>query len=46
MSQDKKEKISVITPVYNEEESIGKVIEAIPKPLIEEIVVVDNGNAD
>jgi glycosyltransferase involved in cell wall biosynthesis len=46
MSQDKKEKISVIIPVYNEEESIGKVIEAIPKLLIDEIVVVDNGSTD
>ena len=46
MSQIKKEKISVIIPVFNEYESIGKVLDAIPKSLIEEIIVVDNGSTD
>lgn len=46
MSQIKKEKISVIIPVFNEQESIGKVLDAIPKPLVDEIIVVDNGSTD
>lgn len=46
MSQIKKEKISVIIPMYNESESIAKVLEAIPKTLTDEIVVVDNGSDD
>jgi glycosyltransferase involved in cell wall biosynthesis len=46
MSQDKKEKISVIIPVYNEKESIAKVLDSIPKTLVDEIVVVDNGSSD
>ncbi len=46
MCQDKNEKISVIIPVFNEEGSIGKVLNDIPKSLIDEIVVVDNGSTD
>jgi glycosyltransferase involved in cell wall biosynthesis len=46
MSQIKKEKISVIIPVFNEYESIAKVLDAIPKSLVEEIIVVDNGSTD
>lgn len=39
-------KISVIIPVLNEEESIGKVIDDIPSDLVQEIIVVDNGSND
>jgi len=46
MSQIKKEKISVIIPVFNEYESIGKVLDDIPRSLVDEIVVVDNGSTD
>ena len=46
MSQIKKEKISVIIPVFNEYESIGKVLDAIPKSLVDEVIVVDNGSTD
>jgi glycosyltransferase involved in cell wall biosynthesis len=46
MTQNKKQKISVVIPVYNEEESIAKVIDDIPKPLVDEIIVVDNGSTD
>ncbi len=46
MSQNKKEKISVIIPVFNERDSIGKVLDDIPNDLISEIVVVDNGSTD
>ena len=41
-----KQKISVIIPVLNEEESIGKVIADLPKRLLENIIVVDNGSID
>lgn len=39
-------RISVIIPVLNEEESIGKVIDAIPRDMVTEIVCVDNGCTD
>ena len=38
--------ISVIIPAYNEEKSIGKVINEIPNDLINEIVVVNNNSND
>lgn len=39
-------KVSVIIPVLNEEEAIGKVINDIPKGVVQEIIVVDNGCTD
>ena len=39
-------KISVVIPVLNEEKSIGLVLDAIPKTLVNEIVVVDNRSSD
>ena len=41
-----KNKILVIIPAYNEEESIGKVISDIPKDLVNEIIVVNNNSTD
>lgn len=38
--------IDVIIPAYNEEKSIGKVIEEIPKDLVRNIVVANNGSTD
>lgn len=38
--------ISVIIAALNEEEAIAKVIDAVPKNLANEIVVVDNGSRD
>lgn len=38
--------ISVIIPAYNEEESISKVIRALPDTLINEVVVVNNNSTD
>jgi glycosyltransferase involved in cell wall biosynthesis len=46
MTQNKQQKISVVIPVYNEEESIAKVIDDIPKPLVDQIIIVDNGSTD
>ena len=39
-------KISVIIPAFNEEESIGLVIESLPQKKIKEIIVVNNGSTD
>jgi glycosyltransferase involved in cell wall biosynthesis len=38
--------VSVIIPAFNEEDSIGLVLDAIPKDLIHEIIVVDNNSTD
>lgn len=40
-----KHNIKVIIPAYNEEDSIGKVIERIPKQ-VSEIIVVNNNSSD
>ena len=42
----KKHKISVIIPALNEEKSIPLVINDIPKDIVDEIIVVDNGSMD
>ncbi len=39
-------KIYVIIPAFNESTSVGKVIRDIPKHLITEIIVVNNGSTD
>ena len=41
-----KPRISVIIPVFNEQDGIQNVISDIPSDLITEIVVVDNGSTD
>ena len=38
--------VSVIIAALNEEQAIGTVIHAVPKDLVDEIVVVDNGSKD
>jgi len=38
--------ISVIIAALNEEEAIANVINSVPKDLVDEIVVVDNGSTD
>jgi len=38
--------IVVIIPAHNEEQSIGKVINDIPKDLVSEVVVVNNNSSD
>ncbi|MBK9190047.1 MAG: glycosyltransferase family 2 protein [Crocinitomicaceae bacterium] len=40
------QKIIVIIPAVNEENSIGKVVNEIPKDLISEIIVCNNGSSD
>ncbi len=39
-------KTTVIIPACNEEKSIGRVVSEIPKVLVHEILVVDNGSTD
>jgi|GEM_PF-5858606 len=39
-------RLAVVIPALNEESSIGLVIQAIPRPLVAEIIVVDNGSTD
>jgi glycosyltransferase involved in cell wall biosynthesis len=39
-------KVSVIIPVLNEEKSISAVLSNIPKNLVTQIIVVDNGSTD
>ena len=39
-------KTAVIIPAFNEEQSISKVIDEIPKQLVEEIIVVNNNSTD
>lgn len=46
MVNDKKLFISVIIAALNEEAAIANVIKSVPKDLVDEIVVVDNGSRD
>jgi glycosyltransferase involved in cell wall biosynthesis len=39
-------KVAVIIPALNEEGAIGAVIDEIPRPLVERVIVVDNGSSD
>lgn len=39
-------KIDVIIPAYNEEAAIGKVLQAIPKTLVREVIVCNNNSKD
>ncbi len=41
-----KKKISVIIPALDEEPSIGLVVGDIPRDLVDEVIVVDNGSID
>ena len=39
-------RISIIIPAFNEESSIGLVLDALPQELIHEIIVVNNNSTD
>ena len=41
-----KKSIAVVIPCYNEEGKIGKVIEKVPKDIVDEIIVIDDGSTD
>lgn len=38
--------VDVIIPAFNEQNSIGSVINAIPKDLVRDVIVVDNNSSD
>ncbi len=40
------QKIIVVVPAFNEEESISKVIDAIPKNIISDVIVTNNNSTD
>lgn len=47
LKTDKKEKVSVIIPAYNEEETVGSVVEVTKKlSYVDEVIVVDDGSKD
>ena len=39
-------RISVVIPCHNEEAGIRAVIERMPRPLVDEVVVVNNASTD
>jgi len=39
-------RVKVIIPALNEEDSIGKVVRALPDDFVSEVIVVSNGSAD
>ena len=39
-------RVSIVMPARNEEVSIGLVLEEIPRHLVDEVIVVDNGSTD
>ncbi len=46
MQPASKPDIRVIIPAFNEQNAVGLVIEEIPKDLVSEIIVIDNGSSD
>jgi glycosyltransferase involved in cell wall biosynthesis len=39
-------RVTAVIPARNEEQAIGKVIAALPRPIVGQIIVVDNGSTD
>jgi glycosyltransferase involved in cell wall biosynthesis len=39
-------RICVIIPALNEEECIGRLAASLPRPLVSEVIVVDNNSSD
>ncbi len=39
-------KVSIVIPAFNEEQSVGAVLDEIPREHVDEVVVVDNGSTD
>lgn len=38
--------VSVIIPARNEAEALGRVLKELPRPLVHDVIVVDNGSTD
>ena len=39
-------RVAAITPVWNEEGKIGKVVRRTPRPLVDDLLVIDDGSTD
>lgn len=39
-------KIIVVIPAFNSQETVGQVIDRIPRPPVSEVIVVDDGSLD
>jgi len=39
-------RVDAVIPALNEEESLGSVLDSIPRPLIRHVIVADNGSTD
>jgi glycosyltransferase involved in cell wall biosynthesis len=39
-------RVTAVIPARNEEQAIGKVIAALPRPVVGQVIVVDNGSTD
>ena len=39
-------RVIAMAPVLNEEEKIGEVVRRIPRPLVDEVLVIDDGCTD
>jgi glycosyltransferase involved in cell wall biosynthesis len=39
-------RVTAVIPARNEEQAIGKVIAALPRPIVGQVIVVDNGSTD
>ena len=39
-------RVTAVIPARNEEYAIGKVIDALPRPVVGQVIVVDNGSTD
>lgn len=46
LTSGKAARVSVVIPALNEEEPIGEVVRAIPRAVVGEVLVVDNGSTD
>jgi glycosyltransferase involved in cell wall biosynthesis len=46
LTDERTARVSVVIPALNEEEPIGDVVRAIPRAVVGEVLVVDNGSTD
>ncbi|MEW6730014.1 MAG: glycosyltransferase family 2 protein [Acidobacteriota bacterium] len=46
VAQGRKPKIAIVIPALNEEQSIGRVLNELPKGLVDQVIVADNGSTD
>ena len=46
LAEGKRAWVSVVIPALNEEEPIGDVVRVIPRAVVDEVLVVDNGSTD